>query len=46
MKDIFKARLVPLNKKWPDIPKADKFIPIVILSYMLKFLEMRFERKL
>ena len=42
----FEARLVPLNKVWPDIPKGDEFRPIVIESPMYKFLELRFFPKL
>ena len=30
----FEARLVPLNKVWPAIPKGDEFRPIVIESPM------------
>ena len=44
--EIFKARLVPLNKKWPDIPNSDEFRPIAILSHFFKFLELRFADKL
>jgi hypothetical protein len=43
---IFEARLVPLNKAWPDIPKADQFRPIVVLSPLFKLLERRFQRQL
>lgn len=42
----FEARLVPLNKAWPDIPAVDQFRPIVVLSPLYKFLERRFERPL
>jgi hypothetical protein len=44
--EIFKARLVPLNKKWPDIPSKDDFRPIAIISHLYKFLELRFANKL
>ncbi len=42
----FEARLIPLNKVWPDIPQADQFRPIVVLSPMFKWLELRFLHKL
>lgn len=42
MNKIGEARLIPLNKVWPDIPKAHEFRPIVVLSPMFKFLELRF----
>ena len=44
--EIFKARLVPLNKKWPDIPQKEDFRPIAIISHFYKFLELRFANKL
>ena len=44
--DIWKARLIPLNKKWPNIPDVKEFRPIIVLSAMFKFLEMRFLPKL
>ena len=46
MAGVFEARLVPLNKAWPDIPKEDQFRPIVVLSPMFKWLERRFQYKL
>ena len=46
IKDCFKARLVPLNKVHPDIPKDGEFRPIIILSPLYKFLELRFLPKL
>ena len=46
MKDIGRSRLLALNKVWPNIPKADEFRPIVILSPLYKFLELRFLPKL
>jgi hypothetical protein len=46
MKDLGKSRLLALNKVWPNIPKADEFRPIVILSPLYKFLELRFLPKL
>jgi len=46
MTGIFKARLVPLNKVWPEIPTYQDFRPIAILSSMFKVLELRFIPKL
>lgn len=46
LKKIFRAKLVPLNKVWPDIPKQNQFRPIKILSHMYKFLELQFLDKL
>ena len=46
LKKSFQARLVPLNKVWPSIPRFDQFRPIIILSPMIKFIELRFYRKL
>jgi len=43
---IFEARLIPLNKKWPNIPKEDEFRPIIVLSAAYKWLELRFLKKL
>jgi hypothetical protein len=40
------ARLVPLNKKWSNIPKKEDFRPILILSALVKWLELRFLPKL
>ncbi len=37
----FEARLIPLNKKFPEIPKPDEFRPIVIMSALVKLLESR-----
>jgi hypothetical protein len=34
---IFEARLVPLNKKYPDIPNHEDFRPIAILSHLYKY---------
>ena len=36
------ARLIALNKCWPNIPHAHQFRPIIVLSPLLKFLELRF----
>lgn len=43
---IFEAKLIPLNKVWPEIPKANEFRPIAILSHLYKFIELRFIEKL
>ena len=43
---IYKARLIPLNKAHPEIPKQTEFRPIVVLSSLYKFLELRFLPKL
>lgn len=40
------ARLIPLNKVYPNIPKREEFRPIVVLSIMYKWLELRFLKKL
>lgn len=37
----FEARLVPLNKKYPNVPKAEEFRPIIVLSPIIKILEAR-----
>ncbi len=37
----FEARLIPLNKKYPEIPKPEEFRPIVIMSSIIKLLEAR-----
>lgn len=42
----FEARLIPLNKVWPDIPREEQFRPIVVLSPLFKWLELRFLPKL
>ena len=43
---IFSARLIPLNKVWPEIPKQDQFRRIVVVSPVIKWLETRFLRKI
>ncbi|KAL4506995.1 hypothetical protein ABPG72_001416 [Tetrahymena utriculariae] len=43
---IFQARLILLNKSYPNIPKADAFRLIVFLSPMLKWLNLRFLNQL
>jgi hypothetical protein len=42
----FKARVVPLNKVHPQIPKKGEFRPIIVQSPIIKLLEMRFYDKL
>ena len=42
----FRARLVALNKKHPDVPKADQVRPIVVTSPLVKGLEGRLLPKL
>jgi hypothetical protein len=39
---MFQARLCPLNKVWPNIPLSEEFRPIVVLSPLYKFLNLRF----
>ena len=41
-KYIFRARLIPLNKVYPEIPRYNQFRPIVVLSAAYKYLEARF----
>jgi hypothetical protein len=43
---IFESRLIDLNKAWPYVPKSDQFLPIVIVSSGVKYLESRFLMKL
>ena len=38
----FEVRLIPLNKVWPNIPKVEDFRPIIVLSPIIKWMEMRF----
>ena len=44
--NIFEARLIPLNKERPNKPKIHQFRPIIVLSAMYKFIELRFLAKL
>ena len=46
IEEIFKARLIALNKVHPDIPKKTDFRPIIILSLIVKILESRWLPKL
>ena len=40
------SRLIPLNKKFPNVPKVDEIRPIIVRSQLIKFMEMRFAKKL
>ncbi len=42
----FVSRLIPLNKKHPNIPNADEFRPIIVMSSLVKLLEARLLKKL
>ena len=45
--EIFlESRLIPLNKKFPSIPKIQEIRPIVVSSWLIKFMELRFRSKL
>jgi hypothetical protein len=44
--DLFEGRLIPLNKKYPNIPRGNEFRPIVVLSTAFKWLALRFMPKL
>ena len=46
LSDIFKARLVALNKVHPNIPRKTEFRPIVIMSLVVKIMESRWLPKL
>ena len=46
LQKIYHAKLVPLNKKYPDIPRAEEFRPIAIISHMYKWIELRFINKI
>jgi len=46
LRDCTAARLIPLNKVWPKIPGINDFRPIIVLSAIFKFLELRFLPKL
>jgi hypothetical protein len=46
LKESMKARLITLNKVWPNIPTLDNFRPITVLSPIIKFIEMIFLPKL
>lgn len=40
--DSFGLRIIPLNKKWPEIPTYKDLRPILVLSPIIKWLELRF----
>jgi len=42
----FLTRLIPLNKKFPDIPTPDQIRPIIVSSPLVKILESRLRSKL
>ena len=42
----FEARLIPLNKAYPGVPKINEFRPITVLSSAVKWIELRFKGKL
>ena len=46
LNELFKARLVALNKVHPHTPKPDEFRPIIILSLVIKIMECRWLPKL
>ena len=46
LNELFKARLVALNKVHPNTPKPDEFRPIIILSLIIKIMECRWLPKL
>lgn len=36
----FTARLIPLNKEFPNVPAPSKYRPIIVLSPLIKVLEL------
>jgi hypothetical protein len=40
------ARLIPLNKVYPNLPEIEQFRPITVLSSAIKWIESRFKDKL
>ena len=46
IENIFKTRLVALNKVHPNIPKPNEFRPIIIMSLIVKIMESRWLPKL
>ncbi len=46
MGDTWAARLIPLNKVFPDIPTRTQLRPILVQSPLIKLLEARFLPKL
>jgi hypothetical protein len=41
-RQVFRARLVPLNRAYPRIPKKEEFRPITVLGSVYKIMDMRF----
>ncbi len=46
IQELFKSRLVALNKVHPHVPKSEEFRPIIILSLFVKIMECRWLPKL
>ena len=46
LNELFKARLIALNKVHPKTPRPDEFRPIIILSLIVKIMECRWLPKL
>ena len=46
LNELFKARLIALNKVHPKTPKPEEFRPIIILSLIVKIMECRWLPKL
>ena len=46
LNELFKARLIALNKVHPNTPKPAEFRPIIILSLIIKIMECRWLPKL
>jgi len=44
--EIFLAKLIPLNKAHPNVPKVNQMRPIVATSCLFKLLELRFNEEL
>jgi len=43
---LLQGRLIPLNKKFPKTPMVEEVRPIVIMSSLIKFMELRLAPKL
>ena len=39
---MFNERLCPLNQKWPQITENNEFRPILVLSPLFRFLELKY----
>jgi len=46
LNELFKAKLITLNKVHPNTPKSNEFRPIIILSLIVKIMEYRWLPKL